>query len=354
VHLEIAAGGAILRARFAVVAGLLGLLGLTILFSPFLLFERPGRTLYVAAAADSGGDGSADRPFGAIQDALAKAEPGDTVMVGPGTYPGVVRSVRSGEPQAPIRVVGEGASIVGEGADHVIELDHDYLELSGFEISDGGKLIYAMGASHTKVLDNWLHDAEGECIRFKYNSVENEIAHNRIERCGLVAFDLSEDVKNGEGIYIGTAPEQLDDNPDDQPDASSRNWIHHNVLVTPAECVDIKEYAQGNLVEHNDCTGGQDPDGAGFSSRGLGTIFTNNLSTGNIGAGIRLGGDEPSDGTDSVVSANRLIGNDGYGLAVHSTPQASLCGNEVRDNGEGATNSDVNPEAPCGEWSASS
>jgi hypothetical protein len=306
-----------------------------------------GSTLYVAADAPAGGDGSATRPFASVQEALAEAQPGDTVRIGPGTYVGEVRSVRSGSAAAPIRLLGEDAHIVGEGADHVVELTHDYLELSGLEISDGGKLIYAIGASHTRVVSNWLHDAEGECVRFKYFSVANEIAHNRIERCGLVDFDLEADSKNGEAIYIGTAPEQLSDNPSEEPDASDRNWIHHNTMVVPAECVDIKEQARANLVEHNDCRGSQDPDGAGFSSRGLDTVFVANLSSGHAGAGIRLGGDTSADGTGSVVRANRLVSNQGYGLSVQAAPQASICGNEVAGNAKGASNGRWDPAAPC-------
>ena len=307
-----------------------------------------GRTLYVAANATSGGNGSDAQPFSSIQEALDEAAPGDTVVVGEGDYEGELHSVRSGEPDAPIQIIGQGAHIAGAGADHVIDLNHDYIELRGFEISDGSKLIYAIGASNSKIIGNWLHDAEGECIRFKFFAVANEVAHNRIERCGMLDFDLSEDVKNGEGVYIGTAPEQLDDNPDDRPDASNRNWVHNNTIVVPAECVDVKEHAEANVVEQNHCSGSQDPDGAGFSSRGLGTIIRTNVSSGNAGAGIRLGGDESTDGVNSVVVGNRLTSNEGYGLAVHATPQATICGNEVRDNGAGATNSGADPQASCG------
>ena len=46
------------------------------------------------------------------------------------------------------------------------------------------------------------------------------------------------------------------------------------------ECVDVKEWARGNLVERNRCSGSDDPDGAGFSSRGDHTTVRANLSTG--------------------------------------------------------------------------
>jgi hypothetical protein len=108
----------------------------------------------------------------------------------------------------------------------------------------------------------------GECIRVKYLSTHNEIAHNTFGPCGLVNFDLAENRKNGEGIYIGTAPEQLrSKNPTPVPDASDSNWIHHNVITAPAECVEAKESAEHNVIERNRCFGGTDPKGAGRRTR---------------------------------------------------------------------------------------
>ncbi|HEY3240078.1 MAG TPA: hypothetical protein VGL92_10975, partial [Acidimicrobiia bacterium] len=67
-----------------------------------------GRTWYVSADGATGADGSHDRPFGSIDLAVAEARAGDTVMVGPGTYPGF-STTRSGRPDAPVRIVGSAA-----------------------------------------------------------------------------------------------------------------------------------------------------------------------------------------------------------------------------------------------------
>jgi hypothetical protein len=72
--------------------------------------------------------------------------------------------------------------------------------------------------------------------------------------------------------------------------------VHHNRIAVTAESVDVKEAARGNLVERNRCSGSDDPDGAGFSSRGDHTSFRYNVSTRNAGAGIRLGGDRRTQG----------------------------------------------------------
>ncbi|MGH8887493.1 MAG: right-handed parallel beta-helix repeat-containing protein [Egibacteraceae bacterium] len=317
---------------------------------------EPGRVWHVAATADTG-DGSSDRPFGEIQRALAVAQPGDTVAVAAGKYTGPLRSVRSGRPDDPITIAGaRGAVLDGRNkVNNLVELTHDHLVVRGFELTKADKLIVLIGAADVHIVGNRLHDAKGECVHLRYHSSGNEIAHNRITRCGRTGFKLSKDSKNGEGIYIGTAPEQLDyKNPTSEPDASNRNWVHDNDIAVPAECVDIKEDAVGNIVERNQCTAGKDPDGAGFSSRGIATVFIDNSSIRQAGDGIRLGGDGKDDGVRTVVRGNRLIDNKGYGLSVHRLPQGEICGNHLKGNDLGSVRIDAvngkvepDPARPC-------
>jgi hypothetical protein len=84
----------------------------------------------------------------------------------------------------------------------------------------------------------------------------------------------------------------------------------------------VKEAASRNRVEHNRCAGSDDPDGAGFSSRGDRTTFRANISTRHAGAGIRLGGDRPTQGLRNSVVGNILADNAGYGLKVLRSPRA--------------------------------
>jgi hypothetical protein len=276
---------------------------------------------------------------------VAEARAGDTVVVGPGTYPGFT-TARSGRPGAPVRIVGSAAVIRGDGDGRLVEVNHDHISIEGFEIARADILVWVFQATGVRVVNNVLRDAAGECVRLKYFSTGNEVAGNRVERCGR-DFDAGDDQKNGEGVYIGTSPEQTDRNPTSEPDASNDNWVHDNVVTSPAECVDIKEGASGNLVENNVCSGGKDPDGAGFSARGNGNVFRANTSSGNKGAGIRLGGDGDDDGLDNVVVGNRLVGNEGYGVKIRREPQRQICGNEVADNDESASDTGVDPTTPC-------
>ncbi len=301
---------------------------------------------------DNAGD-SPRRPLATIQAALDKAQPGTTVTLAEGVYDQDFRSRRAGEANRPIEIAGPRNAVVrGSGQDHVAEINHDYHVLRGFTI-DGlfgsgdsrddyrSKLIWIQGSrppdggtsvTGVRLLDLSISNALGECVRLRYFAVANEIAGNSISNCGLEDFRFDGGGKNGEGIYIGTAPEQLADgkNASAQPDRSDRNIIRNNVIHTQGnECVDIKEAASANLVEQNACTGQLDPESAGFDSRGNANIFRANSVVGSVGAGIRLGGDGPGDGLDNDVYDNILMDNAGGGVKFMRRPQGLVCGNRI-------------------------
>ncbi|HSO52031.1 MAG TPA: right-handed parallel beta-helix repeat-containing protein [Actinomycetes bacterium] len=296
------------------------------------------RTLHVAANAAAPGDGSMARPYPRIAQAVAAAVAGDTVLVGPGRYAEEVRTARPGRPKAPIRILGRpGAHLVGPrglARGRLVQILHDHVTLQSLELSDANILVWVQGARGVRLLGNRLHDAGGECVRLKGDAQANEIASNVIAHCGRVRFDLARGAKNGEAIYIGTAPEQSGG----QPDRSNGNRVHHNRIAATAECVDVKEAALRNLVERNRCSGSDDPDGAGLSSRGDHTTFRYNLSTRHAGAGIRLGGDQKTQGVRNNVVGNTLTDNAGYGLKVMRRPQGRIAGNTFARNRRGRTN----------------
>jgi hypothetical protein len=281
------------------------------------------RQYYVSMAGDDANSGlTPESSFRSIQKAVDLAQPGDVVNLAPGTYLQDVISRRSGAPTAPIVLTGPADTVVkGGGRSHIVEINHDYITLDGFTIDglwgapssmDGyrDKLLYVIGktpldgVTGLRVLNMSFKNAGGECMRLRYFAQHNEVAHSSFQGCGVHDFRFNAGGKNGEGIYIGTAPEQLADgrNPTSDPDQSNDNWIHHNTFDTQGnECVDIKEASSGNLVEYNSCTGQKDPNSGGFDARGSGNIFRNNESYGNVGAGTRLGGDTPTSGIDNDV-----------------------------------------------------
>lgn len=311
-------------------------------------------------------------PFQTIQHAVDLAQPGDTVKLLSGVYFQDVITVRDGTTDAPIRIRGATQAIVhGAGDSHVIEVNHDNILLTGFTVdglfgdpasADGyrDKLIYAQGiedragVTGLRIHRMHLQNAGGECIRLRYFAVNNTIAYNTISHCGVHDFVFNEGGKNGEGIYIGTAPEQLPDgkNPTTDPDASNGNWVFRNIINTHGnECVDVKETAEGNVVEYNQCTGQLDPKSGGMDARGNKNVFRYNTIYGNLGAGVRLGGDTELDGIENSVYENWIYNNQSGGIKFQRSPQEKICGNtmilNIGGNSVGTYKNDYQPTALC-------
>ena len=336
---------------------------------------RPGAAdYYVSPAGADRNPGSEELPLATIQRALDLAGPGATVHLGEGVYRQDVRSRRNGTMDAPITITGPPAAVVqGAGAGRVFEVNHDHHVLQGFTIdglhgSSGEpsgyreKLLFVQGKQRLsgvtglRVLGMIIKNAGGECVRLRYFAQRNEIAGTTIRNCGVFDFRFGGGGKNGEGIYIGTAPEQRGDgrNPTDDPDQSNDNLIHDNRVDTQGnECVDVKEGASGNVVERNACTGQLDPDSGGLDARGNANVFRDNVVEGNEGAGIRLGGDEAGDGTRNDVYGNTIRRNKGGGIKFMRVPQGRVCGNVMSANTGGSSVGEYgerfDPAARCRE-----
>jgi hypothetical protein len=311
-----------------------------------------------------------------IQHALELVVPGDTIHLAPGSYRENITSVIDGRADAPITIMGPADAILrGNGdASAGFYLTHNYYTLIGFTIDglhgdptdqDGytQKLLYVQGTDIKKgvtglrVLNMTFRNAGGECLRLRYFAQHNEVAYSTFRVCGLLDYAFDDGGKNGEAIYIGTAPDQWDDgkNPTADPDESSYNWIHHNIMDTQGnECAEAKEGGYGNVIEYNLCTGQLDPDSAGLGARGNNNIIRYNTIYSNIGAGVRLGGHAVNGiqyGVGNEVYGNHLIGNHAGGVKIVSAPQRRICGNQLDQNvgkvvfGEGSE--DYEPTIPC-------
>jgi hypothetical protein len=319
-----------------------------------LSFPASAATFRVSPSGSDGAAGSAERPFLTIQKALTTARPGDVIELAPGRYFQDVKTVRNGKPGQPITIKGPSDAVVsGAGAARMVEVNHDYIEFHGFTL-DGrhaseerkesyrDKLLYVIGTKPRdgvdglKVIGMSFRNAGGECLRLRYFAQRNEVAHSNFENCGVHDVRIKKSGKNGEAIYVGTAPEQLGDRgaPDASPDQSNENWIHHNTFNTRGnECVDIKEGSSRNVVEYNQCTGQRDKNSGGLGSRGSGNIFRYNVVFDNAGAGIRVGGDGEKDGIGNDIYENTFRNNAMGPIRAHRGPQGKVCQNVSENNG---------------------
>ncbi len=335
------------------------------------------RHYYVDPQGNDAGSGlSAATPFATLQHALGVVAPGDTIHLAAGDYRENVISVTAGRTNAPITIMGPTDAILrGTGAaSAAFYLTHSHYTLVGFTI-DGlfgdpqdkkgytEKLLYVQGRGEKagvtglQVLNMNFQNAGGECLRLRYFAQHNEIAYSTFTTCGLLDFAFADGGKNGEAIYIGTSTDQWADgkNPTADPDESSHNWIHHNVMNTQGnECVEIKEGGYANLIEHNSCTGQLDPEAAGIGTRGSGNIIRYNTIYGNVGAGVRLGGHTVNGityGTHNEVYGNHLFDNVAGGINITVASQTQICGNRVERNLGKVTYGDgseaYTPRLPC-------
>lgn len=304
----------------------------------------PGNAQTLAVSmegSDERGNGSAEKPYRTIARALALAQPGTTILVRSGTYREYLRTRADGTAEAPIVLRATGAVRLTSDGEHgrIADIWNDHYVIEGFEFSEGDILLWLQEADGNIIRENVFHRARGECVRVKYQSNNNLFERNRVEDCGLDDFAGGRGGKNGEGIYIGTPPEQLSKNPTPEIDRSDGNVVRNNAIATRGnECVDVKEGSSGTVVEFNDCTGQRDPESAGFDARGNRNVFRYNRTYGNVGAGIRFGGDGPADGIENDAYGNDIAENGGAAIKVTRLPQGTVCGNRTDRNRGGVSN----------------
>lgn len=98
-------------AVWAIILALLGMAPVT---------ESAAATLHVEAGAPAGGDGSSGSPFDRIGTAMAAADPGDTVRIGPGTFSDTVVTSAYGNPRLALLVMAPGVTVIGAGRSQTV------------------------------------------------------------------------------------------------------------------------------------------------------------------------------------------------------------------------------------------
>ncbi len=333
-------------------------------------------TLFVSPSGkDSNSGTNSSEPFETVQHALDVANPGDVIHLADGYYDQDVATIRNGQQNAPIVITGSHNAIIrGAGHSRIFQIHHDYVHLTGFTI-DGlhdndnpdeessyrDKLLYIVpepqgdGVTGVKVMNMVFRNAGGEALRIKSFASDIEIAFNTFEIAGVYDYKFNDGGKNGEAIYIGTSPSQLDGN---SVDESQDIWVHHNNINVFNEGVNTKEGTKEILIEYNTITGSCDKNAGGINIQGEDSIVRYNEIHGVAGAGVRLGestgtGDNVARGVRNSVYFNKIYG---FGkdvdineigtetckdvdtskvdtkigaIKIESSPQGEICGNDI-------------------------
>ena len=324
-----------------------------------LIASASAATYYIDPSAESGEGGDIDA------DCLNIVQPGDTchLLKGDHKHDGLTKT--HGTRDARITITGdEGACIKGSNTqDRAFQIAHNFYTIKDL-CFDGGHgsdyvstAIYVLGAdkastsgdSHgvkssvtgLQMFNLEIKNFNEECVHFRYFVTFTEVRGCTIQHCGKRDFDSSGGSKVGEGIYVGTALDQVGDGKtpepklrtgsEDKPDAdvTAYNWIHQNTFRTYGnECVDVKEGAEYNLVENNICEKQKDKNSGCIGFRGSHNTARYNQITGCDGAGVRVGGDNGY-GEDNNIYDNEIADCSYSAFSVNSTPQGKVCGNTL-------------------------
>jgi hypothetical protein len=275
-----------------------------------------------------------------LEEALAKAAPGQSIRLEDGKYTGKFVTQASGSATQPIWLCGgAGAVLDGDGikGGYVLHLNKaKYWRLVGFTVTNGQKGVMADSTTGTVIQGLTVHDTGDEAIHLRANSTDNVVLNNTISKTGLRRD------KFGEGVYIGSAVSNWCTVNDCQPDRSDRNVVKGNKMSqTTSEAIDIKEGTTGGLVEGNTFDGsaltGAD---SWVDVKGNNWMIRGNSGTKSTQDGFQTHQILKGWGDHNVFTGN-IATVDGPGLAIAlRQPAANVvaCDNKFTGAGEGLSN----------------
>ena len=190
-----------------------------------------------------------------LLDALADAKPGDKIILAPGKYQNDVWkgnwaaffSEASGSAELPITICSadpdDPAVLCGVSQENKIGLHimGEYWNIENLTVCEAAKGIVLDKASFSNITGCEVYNTGTEGIHLRDNTSGCIVENCYIHDCGTVSPQY------GEGVYIGSAKNNTEYGFE----------CHYNIVRNcrisnvAADCVDIKEYTFGNLVE--DC-----------------------------------------------------------------------------------------------------
>lgn len=204
-----------------------------------------------------------------LHNALQNVSAGDTVLLAGGEYEwtrkgtagSLFMSSAEGTADAPITIKSadksDPAIMKGAGFSDgmVLYITGDYWNIEDIVFCSARKGIMLDNSNHTTVRNVSVYNIGEEGIHIRDGSSYCSVIGANVHDCGLLT------AKYGEGIYIGSANSTTSYSYD-----CNYNLIQ-NCTIGPkvsAECVDIKEYTTGNIIENCIMHGGGMTDADSF------------------------------------------------------------------------------------------
>jgi len=261
--------------------------------------EAEGRTLYVDDDAGEGGNGSLEKPFSRIQEAIGFSENGDTVRVFEGVYEENIALNKT------VTLIGNGSantSLDSGGVGDVVNITADSCNVSGFAI-DGNR-------------NGW------ETSGIQLNSNHNHIFGNSITRnwdSGIYLLDshfnsiVDNTIRNnsGAGICLKNA---------------CTNTLSNNVVHDNEATGILLSSSDSNMITLNDIRNNQYNDGI-YLFYSDATRISNNTIKDNANHGISL-----HYSNSNTIADNNVSNNQCDGISLSDSESCILSGNRMTGN----------------------
>ena len=232
---------------------------------------------YVSTNGNDRGDGSAASPWRTISHAVRQdLDPGDEVVVRPGTYRESVEIGQGGSPSGHVtlrsEVPGEALIRAPSNTWNAISINDDYVIVDGFDVqgAGGGDGIEANDVHHVKVLNNVSHGNGESGIQFNWSEF--------ITIEGNVTYDNASD-----GWFSGISIYQNRNITGDRSTDGFRTIVRDNVSYD--NVTKTGQHTDGNGIIIDDF---QSTQTGGHPNYTYPTLVENNLVYNNGGKGIQV------------------------------------------------------------------
>ncbi|SIT81293.1 Right handed beta helix region [Microbacterium sp. RU1D] len=258
-------------------------------------------------ASDCPSGGKTVSTLTALRSEIASAKPGTVIRLAPGTYRGGVTVARSGTAEAPIWICGPKTAILDNGnlqsKNGVLLQDVSNVNVAGFSIRNFRKGVVVTGSTSTSVADLDIREIGEEAIKVRYNSVSTVVQYNAIRNTGRAVATY------GEGVYLGTSPQNWCELLDCRPDATTLSQVIGNdIRGTTADPIEAKPGTTSGIIRGNILDGAALTDVTNvLAVKGNDYLVTDNVGSNAKGSGvIVMEGEVSGNGSNNFLARNSM------------------------------------------------
>ncbi|MBU7599444.1 right-handed parallel beta-helix repeat-containing protein [Streptomyces sp. P38-E01] len=285
---------------------------------------------------------------GELKEALASAEPGQTIELADGVYAGNFKINRPGERENRIILTGSADAVLTapSGGGYGLHVDSaSHWTIHGVTVTGGQKGVM-VDASDYVVLDSiTVHDLTMEGVHFRRSSSHGVLKNSTVRDTGTDGRGM------GEGVYIGSA--------NTLEDRSDRVRIENNTIGprVRGENVDIKEGTTGGTVSgntfHGDGLANVHYDDSWVDVKGNDYLIENNTGVGTLNDGYQTHSPQPGWGCGTVFRGNDsdltgATGSGRYAFEITNHDAASCPVTIASDNTVTGGDGSATPGVPIG------